>query len=379
MNSLFPYQALYIHVPFCACRCNYCDFETQAVAPDDQRLDDFVASIRAELVSASREYLLDEIKTIYIGGGTPSHLGAKRLFELIDTVCSHVKLTEDTEFTVEANPESFSDQIAERLCSLGVNRLSLGVQSFVDSELLLLGRIHDADTSERALKSACEHMPAVSVDLICGIPGQNNTSWLYSLNKAILSGIKHISVYPLTLEEDTPLAGSVASGFLPKPDEDFQASCMEAAEEMLLAAGFEHYEIASYALPGFRCRHNMAYWTGIPYLGLGKGAAGMRVNGQHRERLLERNVTERLGREEALLEDIMLGMRIRDGVSINLVEKAYAFVPQLADVLTELIACGLVVFEDGHYCPTSRGWLLGNEIFSRIWLCRQDSGFERTE
>ena len=370
MSLTSQYQALYIHVPFCARRCNYCDFETRAVAPDDAQLDDYVASITAELTSAAQEDLLSDVRTVYVGGGTPSYLGEKRLLTLIDSIRSHVVLTEDSEFTVEANPESLTTQITRGMHSLGVSRLSIGVQSFVDSELITLGRIHNASTAQRAIKCACEQIPAVSVDLICGIPGQYSASWFYSLSTAVASGVAHISIYPLTVEEGTPLAQSVATGKLIVPDEDFQASCMETAEDMLVAAGFEHYEVASYTQPNSRCRHNMAYWTGLPYLGLGTGAASMRENGPFRERLKNGEVTERLSREEALLEDIMLGMRMSDGVSNTLVEQAYVFAPGIADVFAELIAYGLVVVRNGRYQPTSRGWLMGNEIFSRIWMCR---------
>ena len=370
MSSSQKYQALYIHVPFCSNRCYYCDFETQAVVSDDPQLDDYIAGIKTGLNSASQEGLLNGIRTVYIGGGTPSHLGERRLFELVDTIGSHVYLTEDYEFTIEANPESLTLEMARGLQSLGVNRLSVGVQSFIDSELVTLGRIHDSNTAQRVLESVHEHVSALSVDLICGIPGQDKTSWSYSLNKAVALGVTHVSVYPLSVEEDTPFAQCVASGKLSAPDEDFQASCMELSEDLLVAAGFERYEVASYALPGFRCRHNMAYWTGLPYLGIGRGAAGMRMTGSYRERLLSGEVVERLCREEALLEDIMLGMRMSDGVSSALVELAYAYVPSIADVFSELIAYGLVVFENGRYRPTSRGWFMGNEIFSRIWTCR---------
>jgi len=367
MSSSYDYQALYIHVPFCAQRCNYCDFVTEAVTPDDPRLDDYVYNLSLDIASAANMGLLQSIRTVYIGGGTPSYLGNRRLFDLISTISEQMSLSRDTEFTVEANPESLTALPARELSSLGVNRLSLGVQSFVDSELKVLGRIHNANTALEALELVCEFISNVSIDLICGIPGQSISSWRYTLEKALAHGVQHVSVYPLTVEEKTPLAQLMHSGLLDNPDEDLQASLMEIAADVLANAGYERYEVASYALKDNECRHNISYWTGMSYLGLGRGAAGMRQTESFRERLLNNVVVERLTLEEAQLEDIMLSMRMSAGVALSEVRKASECFPGLTNTFDKLVEFGLVALKHDRYQPTSKGWLCGNEIFGRIW------------
>ena len=367
MSAPYDYQALYLHIPFCAARCFYCDFETIALSKDDPLLDNYTKDLLEEIQSASQDGLLAGIKTVYIGGGTPTFIGSRRLIEVVDTVSSCVSLNSDIEFTVEANPESLSRVIMHDLAAKGVNRISLGVQSFDTHELEALGRIHDEKMARSAIQNARDSIENVSIDLMCGIPLQTDTSWLQTLEVAISSGVTHVSVYPLTIEEKTPFGRSIDEGLMAIPDEDDQAEFMEVAAEMLLHAGFERYEVASYAQAGYECKHNIAYWTGLPYLGLGKGAAGMREHGDTRERLVNGEVVETFGPQEALLEDIMLGMRMSRGVALGLVKQAGAFAPRLLDTFEELIALGLARYEDGRYRPTSRGWLLGNELYGRIW------------
>jgi oxygen-independent coproporphyrinogen-3 oxidase len=362
------YGALYLHIPFCAKRCGYCDFVTEAVAADDSRLDAYTEELIRNIRAASREGLLAGVTTIYIGGGTPSFLGSRRLVNLVYTLSLSLSLGSDAEFTLEANPESLTPALVRDLYSLGVNRFSLGVQSLVDTELASLGRIHDAQRAQAAIADALERTDNVSIDLMCGIPRQTAASWRESLEATLRSGVSHISVYPLTIEDDTPFARDVEAGVLAMPDEDEQAQMMEQAEDVLCTAGFERYEVASYARPGFECRHNIAYWTGVSYLGLGRGAAGMRnLADGGRERLRDGELVERLTPAEAAREDLMLGMRMRQGVTLALLQEAARFVPAITDTFDELVALGLVTFDGQRFCPTHRGWLLGNELYGRIW------------
>jgi oxygen-independent coproporphyrinogen-3 oxidase len=380
MNDGLEYGALYLHVPYCAKRCGYCDFVTEAVAADDARLDAFVDGLIRDIRAASRDGLLGRITTLYIGGGTPTFLGSRRLINLVYTLSLSLSLGPGTEFTVEANPESLTPALVRDLFALGVNRFSLGVQSLIDAELVALGRVHDARRARLAIEAARERTENVSIDLMCGIPLQSAASWQTSLVGALQSGAAHVSVYPLTIEEDTPFGRAVDAGRLALPDEDAQAQMMEQADETLGAAGLARYEVASFARPGFECRHNIAYWTGVPYLGLGKGAAGMRNRADGgRERLYEGAIVERLSAREAALEDVMLGMRMRRGVSLALLRWAASHAPALLGTFEELCALGLVVCESGangdkdgaagepRYRPTHRGWLLGNELYGRIW------------
>ncbi|MCL2530486.1 MAG: radical SAM protein, partial [Coriobacteriia bacterium] len=200
------YESLYLHIPFCKKRCAYCDFTTEAVAQDDPVMDEYLAQLISEIRQATKKGELAQIRTIYLGGGTPTHLGHKRLVELAYLLSLNIKLEQVEEYTIEANPESLTEAIVNDLFALGVNRLSLGVQSFVDSELKTLGRIHDADRAKKAVADARGRFTNISLDLMCGIPGQTADSWQYSLEQALLQSPEHLSIYPLQLEEGTELA-----------------------------------------------------------------------------------------------------------------------------------------------------------------------------
>jgi oxygen-independent coproporphyrinogen-3 oxidase len=361
------YKALYIHIPFCKKRCAYCDFTTEAADVNDARIDSYVDGLIRDVRSASRDGLLGSIETIYIGGGTPSFIGQKRLVNLVYTLSLSLNLREDSEFTLEANPESLTLAMIRDLFALGVNRFSLGVQSFRDEELAALGRVHTAERARRAVLEVRERCENVSVDLMCGIPGQTPASWEDTLEQALALGVTHVSVYPLTIEEDTPFAQMVARGTLEEPDEDLEAQMMERAAQVLEAAGLMRYEIASYARDGLACRHIKAYWTGLAYLGLGRGAAGMRNSPTGRERLLDGAVIERLSPAQALAEDLMLGMRMAQGVGVQQVRQARSSLPTIEDCFAELLELGLVAQENGRFVPTNRGWLLGNRMFGALW------------
>lgn len=368
MSATYNYQALYIHIPFCANRCNYCDFQTTAIAEDDPLLDSYASSLVAEIGSAAQQGLFATVETIYIGGGTPTFLGRKRLVAIVNALSECVPLSSATEFTIEANPESLDYAALRELVALGVNRLSLGIQSFDDRELVLLGRIHNAQKALAAIRAARDVLENVSIDLICGIPGQTTKSWQESLRQAVDCDVRHISVYPLTIEEHTPFARSIEAGEMGALDDDREAQLMEEAACYLENHGFKRYEVASYAKEGFACRHNCAYWTGLPYLGLGEGAASMREDARGRARLMNGKLVEMLTPEEALREDIMLGMRMSRGIPFSLLEKAIRSNPGMADTFAELQALGLIVSDNGYYRPTPHGWLMGNELYGRIWL-----------
>jgi oxygen-independent coproporphyrinogen-3 oxidase len=367
LKEFRPYGALYIHIPFCAKRCNYCDFETKAASIDDPIIDAYTESLIREIRESSRAGLLGSIKTIYIGGGTPTFIGHKRLVNLVYTLSLSLSLQPDTEFTIEANPESLSLPMVRDLYSLGVTRLSMGVQSFNDNELAALGRIHNSATALSAIETARERFENVSIDLMCGIPIQTPTSWQSTLQAAIKSGVTHVSVYPLTIEPNTSFGRSLEQGRMGEPNEDLQADMMEAAADILEPQSYERYEVASYAKPGYQCQHNIAYWTGVPYLGLGTGAAGMRENATGRERLKNGQVIEHLTSLQAAIEDLMLGMRMSRGVSAELVARVAQERPAILDTFSELEALGLTRFQDGRYIPTKKAWLLGNEVYGRIW------------
>jgi oxygen-independent coproporphyrinogen-3 oxidase len=267
--------------------------------------------------------------------------------------------------------------------------VSLGVQSLDDAELSMLGRAHDAS---RALEAAAEVLHArldLSLDLMCGLPGQSASSWRTTLTRAIETGANHVSVYPLSIEENTPLGASVRAGGVPEPDPDRAADMLEDAAGMLGQAGLARYEVANYARPGHESRHNSAYWTGRAYLGVGPGAHGMLdadtarsagvlvPEGTTRVRyavtedletglvLMPKITLDVLAEAEAAREDVMLGLRLTRGVLEELVGRA-----GLHDVMTSLEQDGLVARTPGGWATTDRGWLLGNEVFGRVWAGR---------
>ena len=360
-----PYRALYIHIPFCASRCLYCDFTTSAVPRDDEQIASYVDDLCIQVRRLSKQGEFGGLETIYIGGGTPTHIGLGRLTQLIYTLSLSINLEQIREFTVEANPESLTASMVKDIFALGVDRLSIGVQSFDDEVLRLLGRAHDAEKARDAIRLARERFGNVSIDLMCGIPGQSDASFERSLHTAIDANVSHVSIYPLTVEDGTPLAKAIRRRRFPDIDEDIQARHMELAERILGEAGFSRYEVANYALPGFESRHNTAYWSGVTYLG--RSAATMTQNAERRMRKQDGFVTDDLNPVQMLAEDLMLAMRMSRGVEESRVAQAKRLLPDVERCFEELEELGLVFREDGRYKPTRTGWLCGNELYGRIF------------
>ena len=403
--------ALYVHVPFCAQKCRYCDFDSRSFAACDldAALDAYFEQLYARIDACGSAGALEQIRTVYVGGGTPS-LAGERLVEL---ACRIGDWCHPVEFTCEANPESLTAGLAAALAQAGVTRISLGVQTLDNAELVAIGRIHDADRALAAIATVKDADLDVSCDLMCGLPGQSQESWRRTLDGVLAVGPHHVSVYPLTLEEGTPLYRMACRDESLEPSEDFQAACMDAARERLTAAGYHPYEVASYALEGHECVHNIAYWTGQGYLGLGRSAAGMldaedfdRLAGlfpgvpargsAYRVRLVQRDDAatsfdaELLSRREAAAEDLMLGCRMTQGIAPDLLVRAAEVIPAselvaacdrslelgLATWIPEGGEClpGPIVSSDvvaGRICarlaPTHLGWLDGNVLFELFW------------
>ena len=401
--------ALYLHIPFCAQKCFYCDFSSWSTRQDDNRMKDYVKALKHQLDEAAQLGLLSATKTVYMGGGTPSLLGQ----DAADLAQNVSALMQPSEFSMEANPDSLSDDLLANLSKGGVTRISLGVQSFNDNELKRLGRIHSADLAYDRVLAAKEHGYDVSVDLMCAIPEQTENSWEYSLSKFISLGVDHVSVYPLTIEDGTALAKQTQDKDTPWNAYDVQADRMQAASKTLQAAGFERYEVASYARNQKSCKHNKMYWTGESYLGLGTSAASMLTAPEY-DMLAEQNASlparpqdaararlvvldsprkigegaslfstefdvEFLTHREAVAEDLMLHARLMEPISpALLVESELVFgASRLQDVLDLCVHDGLLdcVYADAldgakTYRPTEKGWLLGNELYGRLWDLR---------
>ncbi len=272
------FSALYLHIPFCIRRCRYCDFATDATPHGDPLVAAYVAALESLVSRLSAAGLLRSVRTGYIGGGTPTMAGEglARLVAQVRRACSGI-----VELSTEANPESLTDTLARSLAASGATRVSLGVQSLDDAELAQLGRAHSSANARAAARFAVDAGLDLSCDLMCGIPLQTPRSWDESLYGVLGLGVCHVSCYPLMLEEGTPLEGSPCRAVRSaSPTTTRLPNRMVAAERILGQAGFSRYEVASYARPGKRCAHNVAYWTGASYLGLGTSAASMMAPGE---------------------------------------------------------------------------------------------------
>jgi oxygen-independent coproporphyrinogen-3 oxidase len=318
---------LYIHIPFCIQKCIYCDFFS--VPYDESAAKKYVESLCRELFL--KKDSVNTLRTIYIGGGTPSVLPDECFRQLFQCLRNNFHLSPSVEITVEANPGTINESNINTLLSLGVNRLSIGIQSFDNDELRTLGRIHtleDSINSIDLIKKA--GMKNFSVDLMYGIPGQTNESWHDSISKAVGFSPTHISTYELTLEEKTPLYGLIKSDEIKMPDEDLILQMYNHAIDYLESCGYEHYEISNLALPGSRCIHNLNYWDRGEYIGVGAGAHSF-VNGVRlkniedidmyienvKSGIILKKETSKLTPEEAMKEFILLGLRKTEGININ--------------------------------------------------------------
>lgn len=359
-----PYKALYIHIPFCAAKCHYCDFDSVACRADDPAITTYLEGLVGDIRRLSKEGELADIRTIYIGGGTPTHTGSKHLTSLLYALGISLDLARVDELTVEANPESLDEPLVRDLWALGANRISLGVQSFDDALLEGIGRIHDGEAALRAIEAAHARFDNVSIDLMAGLPEQRAEGFARDVERGIACGITHMSVYPLSLERGTKLYRK--RRHLSLPTEDDQADMMEVAEALLADAGFARYEVASHAKPGYESKHNTAYWQGVPYIGLGRSAVTMTQSEVRRMRVRDGVVEDDLDRAQMAAEDAMLSMRMARGLARERAEGMSALLPELPATLARLAEVGLVAEDARGWHPTKRGWLLGNELFGEL-------------
>jgi oxygen-independent coproporphyrinogen-3 oxidase len=266
-------RTAYIHVPFCAHHCGYCDFAV--TAGNDHLIDLYIEAVSAELATLGTPR---PVESLFVGGGTPTHLSAEQLRRFLEAVAWWLPLPAGGEFTIEANPDTLTADKAAVLAAFGVTRVSLGVQSFQPNALAALDRRHDPAHVARAVEAARKHVPHLSLDLIFGAPGATVDGWAADLDAALAFGPDHISTYGLTYEKGTPLWKRLSRGQVAAVPEDDELAMYELAMDRLAAAGFEHYEVSNFARPGMRCRHNERYWANDAYYGFGVGAARY-VNG----------------------------------------------------------------------------------------------------
>lgn len=365
---------LYIHIPFCRSKCRYCGFNSYSGM--DWLVPQYVEAIAGEIRRCGERL---EVGSIYLGGGTPTILSGDQLGTVLDACRCAFAVDDAAEVTIEANPGSVTGPFLRQLRRLGVNRVSLGVQSFNDGELTSLGRAHSSAQAFEAYGLARDLFDNVNVDLLYALPGQTPAEWERTLERALALGPDHVSLYPLSIEEGTPLSRDVLLGRVTPADPDVAADMYLLAETMLGA--YEHYEISNWAAPGKRCRHNVTYWKNLPYLGFGAGAhsshAGRRFSNVRSPvdyvRILDAAASpvdfeEHIDAALEMAETMILGLRLSEGV--DLAGFTLRFGRDAAEVyareIEELVGLGLLVLDGGSIRLTARGRLLGNQAFLRF-------------
>jgi oxygen-independent coproporphyrinogen-3 oxidase len=380
---------IYISVPFCKTKCSYCNFASDVFSR--VVFERYVDRVCADIANSRRiaedmgGQIEHEVDTIYLGGGTPTVLDVAQLQRIFAAVRTQVNVQSNAEVTVECAPGTLSPTVLEGLLRCGVNRVSLGVQSFIDAEASAVGRLHKRATvldDIAGLRAA--GITNINVDLIAGLPHQTAESWHQSLAEAIATGAPHVSVYMLEVDEDSRLGREVMAGgtryhahFV--PDEDASADFYVAACEQLETAGIAQYEISNFARAGFESQHNLKYWTRQPYLGFGVDAHSMLKSvapdadavrfstADSLEKYVAGSPLDRtvITRETALEENFFLGLRLNRGVNLPQVATIFGndAVENLRPTIAGLIAGGLLFEESDHIRLTPRGRLLSNEVF----------------
>lgn len=367
----------YVHIPFCTQICYYCDFSKVFIK--NQPVDAYLQALIREFES----YDIKKLRTLYIGGGTPTSITAEQLEYLLTNLTKYLDLSVLEEFTIEANPGDLTEDKIEVLKNSAVNRVSLGVQTFNDKHLKQIGRSHN----EAQIYSTIENLKKagfhnISIDLIYALPGQTMEDVKENVAKAIALDIPHLSLYSLILEHHTVFMNKMRRGKLQLPQEDLEAEMFEYIISELEKNGFEHYEISNFTKPGFESRHNLMYWDNAEYYGVGAGASGYLNGVRYRNRgpiqhylkaVSEGNARlseETLTKEEMTEEELFLGLRKKSGVSIARFEEKFgvSFEERYGQIVRELCNQGLLVPDDNVVRMTKKGLFLGDTVAERFIL-----------
>jgi oxygen-independent coproporphyrinogen III oxidase len=377
--------SLYLHIPFCHTRCYYCDFNTYAgILP---LREPYVRALLTEIVLAGEQARhadgsLRRARTIFFGGGTPSLLTVAQVKRLLNACRTAFALDEDAEITLEANPGTLTPEQLVGLRAAGINRLSMGSQSFDEQLLKTLGRIHTPDEITQALSYArTAGFTSINLDFMFGLPGQSMRQWQETLKQALTLRPEHLSLYSLIIEEGTPFFDWTKEGRIVPGDEDLCADMYEYADELLQAAGYINYEISNWALPGHQSRHNLTYWRNLPYIGMGAGAHSFFANKrfsnerdpqQYINTLKKRQLpvveSETIETMQEMSETAFLALRTAQGLHLPTFEERFAapFASFVGNRLRVVEEAGLLEQEEGWLRLSKRGRLLGNEVFLRL-------------
>ncbi len=375
--------SIYVHIPFCARHCAYCDFNVYVDKFQSGIVPETVAAIQADIRNSARSLSADyKVRTIFFGGGTPTYLSGRQLAEILQTIQTEFTVLPDAEISSEANPGSSDSAKFEAMRAAGFNRLSIGVQAFDNTLLKKLDRHHSVAEADDALKAArVAGFENLSLDLMFGLPGQTVELWKETLKIALDFGTEHLSLYALTLEPGTRFERLHRGGKLELPEEDDELTMYEEAIVTLSAPGYEHYEVSNFAKPGFQAKHNLTYWRNEEYLGVGPGAVSY-LDGERfkREKLPTKYVakiakdedltveTESLLHLETLGETMMLGLRLREGVSLLEMQARFKIdvTLQYLKQLEMLTQNRMIEISGDRLRLTHKGMLLANTVLGEF-------------
>ena len=387
--------SLYIHIPFCHTKCFYCDFNTYTKL--ESLIPSYIKALKSELDLWSNHLHKSEIKSIFIGGGTPSYIPANYIKELLNTIFSKFNVRESSEITLESNPNDLSKKKLNTYKKSGINRISMGVQSFDDSLLQDLGRRHSQQNAIDAYYIAKEAgFENISLDLMYGLPKQNIKQWIDTLSKLLTLKPLHVSMYGLTLEEGTPMHQWVKDGQLIKPNDDIAADMYIKAVDIMCENQYLQYEISNWAIPGFESKHNLNYWNNNAYLGIGPGAhsyippyrfSNIKSPREYtkylnniktkefdnislsKENLKFIDIYEKIDKSLEISETIMLGLRLNSGIKIKRFIDRFAINPLdlYSSTFNELKKNKLLEFSNSYIKLTPKGRLLSNVVFLKFF------------
>jgi oxygen-independent coproporphyrinogen-3 oxidase len=371
---------IYIHIPFCKQACHYCDFHfSTSMKYKDEMIEALVREIEMR-----KHYLSDEtIETIYFGGGTPSIVPWKDIEKIIQTINDRFQIASNPEITLEANPDDLTKEQLVGIYKIGVNRLSIGVQSFIDRDLIWMNRAHNQTEALTSIKRAQDiGIENISIDLIYGTPQLSDREWLDNIHRTLDLGVPHISSYALTVEKGTALGNWVDKKKQAPMDEEQAASQFELLMEELQANGFEHYEISNFAKPGFYSKHNSSYWEGAKYLGIGPSAHSFNKSSRtwnisNNQKYLNDiyadvlpSQTEQLKLNDRFNEYLMVGFRTSKGINTTYIEEEFgsSVLSELASNAKEFMDKKWIQLENGFYKTTREGKLMADKIASELFI-----------
>ena len=371
-------SGIYIHIPFCKQACNYCDFH---FSTSMKKKDEMVLALTKEISLRKNEFENEIIETIYFGGGTPSTLQIADCRFLIDEVYKNYKVSENPEITLEANPDDLSEDYLIALSKIGINRLSIGIQSFFEDDLKMMNRAHNSAEAKKCLEIATKYFDNISLDLIYGIPGMSDEKWKQNIETALSFGIPHISSYALTVEPKTALNKLIQTGKIAEPKDEVASAHFMILMETLEANGFVHYELSNFGKPDYFSKNNSAYWLGKKYIGIGPSAHSydgisrswnIANNSLYLKFIADNklpNETEILSVADRYNEYIMTGLRTIWGVSLDRIQNEFGqdYLDYLSKQAQKFLNDDLLFIENSILRPTKKGKFLTDGIASDLF------------